>query len=361
MILNAAGFQTLMHRVPPTLMTKVNPPDFPNLTAKEDVLKPAGSSECEMSFMDEGKRFAIVLLKPNPETGRTEKPTLHVIFYQRCLSNFTRIDIPNRTINGQEIRELQCGEAIFKLYCALHHLDKAIKEEDKTLEASSLEAMEAVLSATKPAECKKATTLIKGFDSKGWDAFSIDAMTCARLLVAADAQQHAFLKDIAALARFHGVSLDHIAFYEAAAANDLRWGTGLTVEQMHDMLLAENSCTIGRYFLTLGDKLTDKERVFAGHNDLGTAIQTAFMFVLGFSSNEGEPGEFFDESVEAYRARLGSELGGVEYDGAGDNAGAKRSRSLSDTDISTTRERSSPPDSPVPGGAVFSRTLSGDL
>ena len=356
MILNAAAFQTLMRRVPPTLMTKVNPPDFPPFHT-DGALKPSshnpdsGAGIVEvLSFIDEQKRFAIVIRKPQQLETTTTESSLHVIFYQRCLSNFTRIDIPHRTINGKELRELQCGEAFFKLYCAAYHLDKALTEGNKTLEASSIEAMEAVLSASKPADCKNATARIQGFDRKGWDDVSFNAMVATRMEVAADEDQHRFFKNIAALANAHKVPLDHIAFYEAAAANDLNWGTGLTVEQMHDMLLAETSDTVGTYFLPHGDELEKDRRRFAGGNKLGRALQVAFLFVIGVE------GRFCDETLEDYRARLGSDLHLVTYEESEkelDGGATKRSRSASDADVSSSSSPAAVRQLPSPNSIIM--------
>jgi predicted NAD-dependent protein-ADP-ribosyltransferase YbiA (DUF1768 family) len=290
-------------------------------------LKQSAAGDC-YTYKDE--RLSVVVTLPIPGGRRGSFKT---VFFREGFSNFTGIHAPpteatsvfsptapvgeslkeatlawglalaedepagERTfapcvVAGEQINFFN-GEMMFKAACAVSQMDPDDTSSPKAL--AQLAVLDAVMSASTPLECKNATRGLP-LDKAAWDEAAPDVMLGVQLWKCMDPEFHAAMTMVGCHAVEHGIPMDRCFWYEAAKVlkddgtekfNDLIWGTGHTVDEMHTMTLANLD----------EDWLTG----LPGKNGLGVALTHAFRRVVGLR------GEFLGATVQQYIARVGEE------------------------------------------------------
>ena len=254
-------------------------------------------------------------------------------FYRGDQSNFSGIETVGLKCDDK-IREnllnirFDCGEQYFKLMCALLHVDETGK---------NLNVVHAVLNAPEPKDAKSATFKIDDFDGKKWDMVSADVMYHAQMQKLLCPKFYQRYIDVARLAKEHGIRPVHVFFTEDTEGTpasegkkeqkpDKIWGTGIGLEESFKRSIADPA--------NLFDCLLDPEntcgrsdRLFDGKNRLGTAIDRAFMELVGPDY------QFIDESMAEFVTRIMLKKGFdfLVYEDC-EEPPAKRARSDSDSE-----------------------------
>ena len=239
-------------------------------------------------------------------------------FYGGDMSNFSGIDAVG-VYCDDKIRQtllnlrFDCGEQYFKLMCALLHVDATGK---------NLEVVDAVLDAVEPKKAKFATFKIKDFDREDWDEVSPDAMYFTQMHKMRCPTIRNRMIEVARIAKGHGVLPMHVFFTENTTEElgiaavpatettpaiegkkgqkaDLIWGIGKGVDEFFKIATAEGN--VGHLHESLADPENRRgrtNRLFAGKNGLGVAIDQAFLQVVGTNY------EFVDETMDEFVRRI---------------------------------------------------------
>lgn len=199
------------------------------------------------------------------------------------------------TINGGAF-DAKCGEQMFKAAAVVAQMDPLDDESPRAV--LLFQVLEAVMSATKPRDCKFACYQIPEdvFDSKTWDEQSKYVMEAVQYWKCLQPCFHALMKQSGEIAVANGVK--RLYFVEAAGSgpHDLLWGCGLTVAEFDDAMV-QNHCSpqwqaLGQEGLALP---------FSGKNLLGEVLTRVSERVLG------KHFEFIGETVEQFTARIGTD------------------------------------------------------
>lgn len=242
------------------------------------------------SFHDAG-RFSIFVVPP---TETNPNGLILENFYQYYWSNFLLNTGIWWTINGQSIR-FKCAEQVFKSTCVISHMDP---EDDTSADARMFAmVLESTMSAKSPLDCKRAPNAIPKnlFQAQKWDDMSYFPMVEAQKLKCTGDVYHRHMQFLGSLAKEHGIKADRIYFTECAGDRDLRWGNGLKLDEMTELVHKNIKDPVWLHMGVSGHSLP-----FPGANLLGRALVDTCKIVLG------ENLEFVGEDVDGYIARVGT-------------------------------------------------------
>ena len=235
-------------------------------------------------------------------------------------------------INGKNV-SFKNAEQAFKAACVVSHMDPA----DDTSPNAKLfhQVLESVMAAKSPLECRNATGAIPKelFNAARWDELSFDTMVQAQLLKCTGDTYYGHMQLHGTMAEEFGIR--RIYFVEAIGDRDMRWGAGLTVQEVTDEVIQH----VGDAdWLRMGpDGIVVSP--FPGKNLMGAALTKASETILGKNF------EFVNKPIEDYLARLGTVCPLFVYtpsdeDDRSTGSVAKRARVMSDEDFARSASSS---------------------
>lgn len=258
-------------------MAEAKDPQIPFMTFER--------SSCGLFLFYYDERFLVIAVLPRAGFAGC----VIVAFYQRALSNFAAVEGARCLIDGKEVH-FTIAEQLFKGACVVAHMKEGDSTSDEAL--LLLKALETVMSATNPVDCKKAPSVIKPFDSAMWDKVSRGVMTSAQDWKCMDPRYYDLMQCVGTLAKDNGIPVNAVYFFEAADDKDMKWGCGLSVKGLYDWVVTnvEDSEWLTSFTARCAHP---------GTNYLGLSLNETFLKVVGTD------GCFLGRSVEDYRESTG--------------------------------------------------------